>query len=175
MASRCKLKGELVAVGFPADEARLAAVLEFLDAEEVFSLDDLEGPAFVNCVPRDMWVVLLHCAGASVKSLGNLARLAGIPEEEVCLLEMVAGCRGRLVKRRALDKKPAPAAAAVTEPKAADAVTLLELPASSDLDIASKGPRAAGEVLVAMLKNGMERLPANVLPMVSNICCLHVM
>ena len=37
------LKDDLVAVGFCADEARLAAALGFLLKEEVFELDDLEG------------------------------------------------------------------------------------------------------------------------------------
>ena len=47
------------------------------------------------------------------------------------------------MKRRALDKKSPTVAAAAAVPKATGAVELLELPASSNLDIASKGPRAA--------------------------------
>ena len=72
---------------------------------------------------------------------------------------MVGGCRGRLVKRRALDKKSPTVAAVAAVPKATGAVELLELPASSNLDIASKGPRAAGNLLVTMFANGTERLP----------------
>ena len=130
-----KLKGELVSVGFPADEARLAAVTKFLLEEEVFSLEDLEG--------------------ASVASLGKLARGACIQEEDVRLLETVVSCRGRCVKRRALDKKPL---MVTTVSKATGARELLEMPVSSDLDIASKGPRAAGNLLAAMLAKGTERL-----------------
>ena len=44
----CKLKGELVSVGFPADEAGLTAVMDFPSKEEVYLLDDLEGEAFVD-------------------------------------------------------------------------------------------------------------------------------
>ena len=47
-----QIKGELVAVGFLADEARLAAVMKFLSEEEVFSPDDLEASAFVDYGPR---------------------------------------------------------------------------------------------------------------------------
>ena len=63
------------------------------------------------------------------------------------------------MKRRALDKKSPIVAAVAAVPKATGAVELLELPASSNLDIASKGPRAAGHLLVTLPANGTERLP----------------
>ena len=86
--------------------------------------------------------------------LGAKARSAGIVEEDAQLLETVAGCRGQVKRRKAVVlAAPVPLECA----REACAEDLLSLPAVSNLEIASYGPRAAGKFLMQKLAGGSDR------------------
>jgi len=89
-----------------------------------------------------------------VEQLVGKARRAGIAEEDVQVLEKVAACRGQIKRRKvAAQVTPLPTKSA----QDACAEALLTLPASSNLDIASRGPRAAGKLLQKRLAGGYDR------------------
>ena len=86
--------------------------------------------------------------------LGGKARRAGIAEEDAQFLEKVAAGRGQIKRRKvAAQATPLPLESA----QDACAEDLLSLPASSNLDIALHGPRAAGKLLLKKLAGGQDR------------------
>ena len=103
--------------------------------------------------------------------LGAKARRAGIVEEDALLLETIAGCQGQVKRRKAVAQAtPVPLECA---PEAC-AEDLLSLPAASDLEIASFGPRAAGKFLMQKLAGGADRFLGLIVFENSSMCSYSV-
>ena len=148
-----RLKGELVAAGFPADEARLGVVVNFLLEQEVGCLADVEGTCFAV-----YWCSHVgRCRSlAGVPCFRRLVGANVLPAEDVCFLQSVANCRGMLRKRKALE----PVASDAVSPEqvcVAPSEEVLFTQDTSQLDIASCGPRAAGKVLLQSIEHGLNR------------------